>query len=177
VRVDAHVVAREVATPRGRGRVAEAEVEAGSINNALTIGNQIRSRAAVKVQGPGTTAANMAVPINDPSITWATYRVGPYPAFPSQAYARQAVRDERRLELAMAGQRLFDLRRWRTYDVVLTSFLTGEGGGKEAPVTRRAYLMAAEPLTARHRWYPIPAIQIQLSKGGTTSATKQNPGW
>jgi len=157
--------------------LAEAEVEAGSIANALTIVNQIRARAAVKVQGPGTTAANMAVPINDPSVTWATYRVGPYPAFPSQAYARQAVRDERRLELALEGQRLFDLRRWGVYDVVLNGFLTGVGGGKEASVTRRAYLIAAEPLIAKHRWYPLPSVQIDLSKVGSTPMLKQNTGW
>ena len=157
--------------------LAEAEVEAGSIANALTIVNQIRARAAVKVQGPGTTSANMAVPINDPSITWAVYRVGPYPSFPTQSYARDAVRNERRLELALEGQRMYDLRRWGIYDVVLNGFLTGVGGGKEASVTRRAYLMAAEPLIAKHRWYPIPAIQIELSKVGTTPMLKQNTGW
>src|SRR5258708_3747600 len=157
--------------------LAEAEVEAGSINNALTIVNQIRARAAAKVQGPGTSSANIAVPINDPSIPWAVYRVGQYPTFPSQAYARQAVRDERRLELALEGQRMFDMRRWGVYDVVLNAFLTGVGGGKEASVTRRAYLLAAEPLGAKHRWYPLPQTQILLSKVGTTPALKQNTGW
>lgn len=157
--------------------LAEAEVEAGSIANALTIVNQIRARAAVKVQGPGTTAANMAVAINDPSITWAVYKVGPYPSFPSQAYARTAVQNERRLELALEGQRLFDLRRWGTYDVVLNAFINSVGGGAEKSLKRRAYLLAAEPLTARHRWYPIPSIQVQLSKVGTTPMLKQNTGW
>src|SRR2546430_4003381 len=40
-----------------------------------------------------------------------SYSVGLYPAFASQAAARDAVRNERRLELAMEGQRFFDLRR------------------------------------------------------------------
>ncbi|MDB4900708.1 MAG: RagB/SusD protein, partial [Gemmatimonadetes bacterium] len=58
--------------------LAEAEAEAGSPENARAIVNQIRARAAVKAQGPGTSRATIAVPINDPSITWATYRVGQY---------------------------------------------------------------------------------------------------
>ncbi len=72
---------------------------------------------------------------------------------------------------------MFDLRRWGVYDVVLNAFLTGVGGGKEASVTRRAYLLAAEPLAAKHRWYPLPQTQILLSKVGTTPALKQNTGW
>ncbi len=52
--------------------------------------------------------------INDPSITRAHCQIGLYPTFTSAAFAREAVRTERRLELAMEGQRLFDLRRWGT---------------------------------------------------------------
>ena len=46
-------------------------------------------------------------------ITWATYRVGQYstPCPGSSDGAHDAVRYERRLELAMEGQRFFDLRR------------------------------------------------------------------
>jgi hypothetical protein len=50
----------------------------------------------------------MAIPINDPRITWATYKVGLYPVFASAQAGRDAVQTERRLELAMEGQRLFD---------------------------------------------------------------------
>jgi hypothetical protein len=57
----------------------------------------------------------------------------------------------------------------------LNGYLTGIGGGKES--NRRAYLSAAEPLTDRHRFYPIPATQIQLSEVAGTSTLKQNPGW
>jgi hypothetical protein len=151
--------------------LAEAEVEAGSLETARQIVNEIRARAAVKVQGPGADRANMAVPINDPSITWATYRVGQYTApWTNQADARTRVRYERRLELAMEGQRFFDLRRWGIADQTLNSYLTVEK-------TRRLYLTGAEPFTARHRWYPIPPIQIELSKVGAESPLKQNPGW
>ena len=43
--------------------------------------------------------------------------------------------------------------------------------------TRRPHLSAAAPFTDRHRWYPIPAIQIELSRTGGESRLQQNPGW
>src|SRR2546421_5622814 len=111
---------------------AEAKVETNDRTGALTLVNLVRNRAAVAAQGCGAGSSNaalraryplcapanddrIAVPINDPTITWATYRVSPYTAadFATQAAARQAVRIERRLELSMEGQRLFDLRRDR----------------------------------------------------------------
>ncbi len=155
--------------------LAEAEIERNDLTGALAIVNQIRARAAVAAQGPGTDRASMAVPINDPRITWAVYRVSPYPSFPDQAYAREAVRTERRLELAIEGQRFFDLRRWGITAPVINGYLTGIGGGRED--TRRLYLKAAEPITARHRWYPIPTIQVELSRVGGQDMLKQNTGW
>ncbi len=161
--------------------LAEAEVEAGVLDNARTIVNEIRARAGVRAQGVGRNAsgapdrATIAVPINDPSITWAVYRVGQYPAFPNQTYARDAVRFERRVELAMEGQRFFDLRRWGIADVTLNAYLNGQAGGAEE--TRRPHLVSAELFVAKHRYFPIPTIQIELSKVGTASRLTQNPGW
>jgi len=151
--------------------LAEAEVEAGVLENARTIVNEIRDRAAVRVQGPGADRATMAVAINDPRITWATYRVGRYTApFANQAEARERVRTERRLELAMEGQRFFDLQRWGIAAATLNAYLTVEK-------TRRLYLTGAEAFTQRHRYYPIPAIQIELSKANGQATLTQNPGW
>jgi hypothetical protein len=151
--------------------LAEAEVEAGSLENARTIVNEIRNRAAQKVQGPGTDRASMAVAITDPRITWATYRVSPYSSpFTSQADGRTKVRYERRLELAMEGQRFFDLKRWGIMETTLAAYLAAEK-------SRRLYLTGAEVPAARHRLFPIPAIQIELSKSGGTSSLKQNTGW
>jgi hypothetical protein len=155
--------------------LAEALVETGNLEGARTLVNQVRARAGVTAQGPGTSRATIAVPINDPSITWAVYKVGPYPTFPNQAYARDAVRAERRLELAMEGQRLFDLRRWGIADATLNAYINGVGGGAEK--ARRLYLGSAEPFAARHRWYPIPDRQIQLSQSNGQPTLKQNTGW
>lgn len=155
--------------------LAEAEVEAGTLANALAIVNQIRARAGVAAQGPGADRPSMAIPIDDARITWADYRIGLYPSFPDQAYARTAVRYERRLELAMEGQRFFDLRRWAQAEAVINAFLDGVGGGREKD--RRAHLLAAEPVVSRHNLFPIPAVQIELSKVGDQPMLTQNPGW
>jgi len=155
---------------------AEARVETGDLATATTLVNMVRTRAGVKAQGPGTSRATIAVPINDPSITWAVYRVSPYPTtFASAAFAREAVRTERRLELAMEGQRFFDLRRWGIGATVINGYLKGVGGGRED--TRRLYLANAEAYTARHNLFPIPNIQIDLSKVGAESRLTQNTGW
>ncbi len=175
--------------------LAEAEVEAGDLNGARTIVNQIRTRAGQTAEGCGLPAdanaakalvaayptcagdTRIAVPINDPSIKWATYKVGLYPSFPDATYARNAVRYERRLELAMEGQRLWDLRRWGIADVTLNSYINGIGGGAEKSAARRLYKAGAETFTTKHRWYPLPAIQIELSRVGGEDRLKQNTGW
>ena len=151
--------------------LAEAEVEAGSLENARTIVNEIRTRAAQRAQGPGTDRASIAVPIDDPRITWATYRIGTYTSpFSSQADGRAKVRAERRLELAMEGQRFFDLRRWGIADATINAYLAVEKN-------RRLYLAGADAFAARYRYFPIPAIQIELSKASGSNTLTQNPGW
>src|SRR5688500_20243421 len=129
----------------------------------------------MKAQAPGADKATIAVPIDDSSITWADYRVGQYPVFPNQAYAREAVRAERRLELAMEGQRLFDLRRWGIAETILNGYVNGIGGGAEE--NRRLYLRQAETFAPKHALTPLHQVQIDLSKVGGQTTLTQNPGW
>jgi hypothetical protein len=165
--------------------LAEAEVEVGSLANAQAIVNQIRARAGQVAQGPGTGAADVAVPITfqGAPVTcvaactdsldepWARYKVGLYTTpWASQALARAYVRYERRLELAMEGQRFFDLRRWGIADTLLNNYILVEK-------TRRPYKASAATFTARHSLYPLPAIQIQLSKVAGQNTLVQNTGW
>ena len=176
--------------------LAEAEVEVGSLANALAIVNQIRARAGATAQGCGlpgadtvetnkyptcltdTSIAAMAVPLKVASATldtlttpWAAYRVGLYPAFASQAYAREAVHIERRLELAMEGQHFFDLRRWGGADTVIANYRSKE-------TSRIPYIAAAATFTLpKYLLFPIPSTQIDLSATGGTPALCQNPGW
>jgi len=155
--------------------LAEAEIEAGTLANATQLVNDVRTRAGVRAQGPGTSAADMAIPINDARITWAQYKVGLYPVFASQAAARLAVKAERKIELAMEGQRFFDLKRWGELETTLNGYLNGVGGGNEK--SRRNYLASAAPLEARHYNFPIPATQLQLSTVGGEVRVPQNTGW
>jgi hypothetical protein len=179
--------------------LAEAYVEQNRLADAMTIVNQVRDRAAVNAQGCGDasvakiyaactgntsmTAAMPAMTANKSilQMPWARYEIGEYTSFPTQAYAREAVRTERRLELAMEGQRLFDLRRWSQngspgYAAArINGFINGEGGGAEK--SRRLFLAAAEPFQSKHLVYPIPSEQIDLSKVGGAPRLTQNPNW
>ena len=73
----------------------------------------------------------------------------------------------------MEGQRFFDLRRYGmdvAKQVINVDYLPKEK-------VRRAYLTDAEPIADRHRWYAIPAAEIDLSKVGGEAQIKQNAGW
>ncbi len=169
--------------------LAEAEVEVGSLDNARTIVNEIRARAGVAAQGCGLPAdpaqaalllalypqcagdARIFVPIDDASISWADYEIGLYTVpFADQVAARTAVRYERRLELAMEGQRFFDLRRWGTAEQVINTYLAAESA-------RRAFLSGAATYTSRYNLFPIPNLQIALSKIEGEDRLQQNTGW
>ncbi|NBD34370.1 MAG: RagB/SusD family nutrient uptake outer membrane protein [Chloroflexi bacterium] len=151
--------------------LAEAEVEAGDPNAARLLVNQIRERAAQAAQGP---LDDIVVDIDDPRITWANYQISTYPpdhpAFQTQDAAREAVRLERRLELAMEGHRLFDLRRWDIDQETLTEFV-------EVEETRRTFLQGAAAIESRHDLFPIPSEEIELSQQNGESKLEQNPGW
>ncbi len=149
--------------------LAEAEVQAGDIENARLLINQIRVRAAQAAQGPDGVA--VSVPIDDAGITWATYNVGEYPSAGWDATkALAAVKMERRLELAMEGHRFFDLRRWGDLQEVLNTYVGVES-------TKRAYLGAAFAVEDRHNLYPIPSLQLELSQVEGENRIVQNPGW
>ncbi|MBE9464800.1 RagB/SusD family nutrient uptake outer membrane protein [Dyadobacter subterraneus] len=132
---------------------AEIAVEENDLPTALTIVNQIRTRAATEVvkKDDGTPAAN--------------YLVKPYTAFASQDYARKAVRFERRLELAMEGHRHFDLVRWGNADVVLNAYLAKEK-------IKRTYLNGAVFKKGSSEYFPIPQAQIDIMG---SNVLKQNP--
>ena len=135
---------------------AEAEVEVGSIATALSYVNMVRERAmnstTVKaLDGSGADAAN--------------YQISLYTAFADQDFARQAVRFERRLELAMEGHRLFDLRRWGVAEEVMNAYFPNEA--------RTLTSFSPNAYESRHNVFPIPIQAIDLSNGVLT----QNPEW
>ena len=175
---------------------AEAEVELGNLEAARTIVNQIRARAGVAAQGCGADAtvlaaytayctgnqamadsmqANVATGVDSLQTAWAFYKIGlyntPWTGL-GAAYARNAVRAERRLELAMEGQRFFDLRRWGIADTAVNNYVSSEGA-------RIGYLAGAagQFTVPKYDFYPIPSVQVELSRVGGQCQLQQNPGW
>jgi hypothetical protein len=71
----------------------------------------------------------------------------------------------------MEGYRLFDLRRWNVDADVLNTYLTVE------KTKRTALFAGAENSYAKHHLYPIPSVEIDLSKIDGVAQLKQNPGY
>ena len=75
----------------------------------------------------------------------------------------------------MEGQRLFDLRRYggAVAQQVMTAYLL-----KEATPLRRGYKSAQLPyVTPLNDLYPIPQVEIDLSKVAGKNRLCQNPAW
>jgi hypothetical protein len=98
------------------------------------------------------------------------YKLGLWPAFGSQAEARDALRWERRLEFAMEGYRYFDLLRWGIAEQVLNAYVNVEKN-------KLACYAGAEPFTEKNKLFPIPAVEIELSKIDGVAQLQQNPGY
>lgn len=125
---------------------AEALIEQNKdLDQARTLINQIRRRAARSVD-PSYEPVDC-----NPNVAY--YAVEEYSA-PGwdQAYARKAVRMERRLELAMEGLRWFDLVRWGNVVDVINKYYASES-------KIHSYYTGAS-LTADEIYLPIPVNQV-----------------
>lgn len=137
---------------------AEALIELDREDEALPIINQVRTRAANSAvkDADGNDVSNYDV---------STYQDGQNIDW-TQETAREALRFERRLELAMEGWRFFDLVRWGIAAETLNDYF-------DAEAQRRDYLEDASFQEGRDEYLPIPQQQIDFSDGSYT----QNPGW
>jgi len=115
--------------------LAEAANESGDGETAEAMLELIRNRASGNL-GEGRT-------------------ILPKIEFTDQAQMRQAIKDERRWEFAMEGQRFYDLVRW------------GDAVEELGPLG----------YTDRHRYYPIPQQAIDLSQIDGEQVLTQNPEW
>jgi starch-binding outer membrane protein, SusD/RagB family len=136
---------------------AECEVEVGSLDQAEVYVNMIRNRAknGSYVQNGVSNAAN--------------YVINPYPtgAFSAngKTYATNAVRFERRLELALEGHRFFDLVRWGIAAPYINNYLQTE--------QQRIQHLAGVTFTAgTNEYFPIPQVEINQNPN-----LKQNNGY
>jgi hypothetical protein len=136
---------------------AEVAVELNDLPTALNYVNQVRNRAK-----------NMTYLQNEAGTgPAANYVIEPYVSFADQAEARKAVRFERRLELAMEGHRIFDLRRWGVTKSTIDTYIQNETR------TISNFGPKTNPYDPNMDLLPIPINAIDLS-GGTLS---QNPGF
>lgn len=139
---------------------AEALIELGRHNDALSLINEIRQRAKNSTSllkfSNGNPQSNYNVDIYKPgvNITW------------TQDVARQALRFERRLEFAMEGSRFFDLVRWGIADTYMNAYFQTEK-------TKRDYLKDGLFTKNRDEYLPIPLQQIRFSH----QLYQQNPGY
>lgn len=131
---------------------AEALIEIGGAANLETargIINDIRTRAQ-----------NSTAHLKLADGTYeSTFNIGTYPAVGwTQDYARNAMRWERRLELAMEGNRFFDLVRWGIADTYMNAYFASEK-------SKIAYLKNGLFTKNRDEYCPIPDNQMRFSKG------------
>jgi len=190
---------------------AEAEIEAGSLGQALTYINRVRERAAdpagwvrnefnegfahaivsseaemlsltpssgswVVREDTGTTFTYLGGGHGDLG-NWneyeePNYEIALYQSLGSQQQAREIVRFERKLELALEGHRFFDLNRWGIAEQTINTFLDYEGAMFPA-----SYLNEGRFTPNRNEYFPIPQRQIDLSMRDGEPQLQQNPGY
>jgi len=150
---------------------AECEAEAGQLTAAKDHVNQVRSRMKdhpeAWVKTGNYDAANS---IYSTGTDAATYNIGLYTSFPDQDYARKAIRFERRLELAMEGQRFFDLVRWGIAAATINAYIAREKSFR--PLKSTANFTAG-----KNEYMPIPQGEIDNMNQDGTERLKQNPGY
>jgi hypothetical protein len=139
---------------------AEALIELGRHNEALPLINALRNRSAQSTarlkRGDGTFYSNYRIDEYQPGVNcnW------------TQEFARQALRWESRLELAMEEDRFFYLVRWGIAEKTLNGYF-------EKEKTKITYMKDALFTAGRDEYLPVPLAQMNLSK----NLYRQNAGW
>lgn len=130
---------------------AEAENELGQMNQAIwdqTIG-ALRIRAGFT--DPNATTFNAA---------W------------NQSALRSIIRRERRCELALEGLRVFDIRRWKTAEIVLNGYPHGAQYGDPTVDNGFVRLPPRSFAASRNYLWPIPTYELEQNSNLT-----QNPNY
>ncbi len=131
---------------------AEAQIELDNLDQAVLIIDAIRERAANSIKDYVDYAAEQC-------------EITQYGSFPSKDYARQALRWERRLELAMEGHRFFDLRRWGMLSSTLNTYFAEESESKYEGKAYAGYLKGAHFTKEKNEYFPIASNQINYVPG------------
>jgi hypothetical protein len=159
---------------------AEAEVEVGSLHQATEYVNMVRNRAADKTgwvykNSPYDPATGTYTTQTTPA---ANYLIKPYPAdFANKDVAKQAIHFERKLELAMEGNRFFDLQRW---DDGSGSMATELNKYATIEKSRSGFFSSNQTATFtanKNEIFPIPLQDIDVANSKGKVLLKQNPGY
>lgn len=113
--------------------------------------NQIRNRAGIPEYGPG---------------------VGQIPVPATQALMREAIRKERRVELAFENVRFFDTRRWKIAETTDNGPIYGLSITQNLPGFFNKVAFESRVFTKRHYLFPIPSKDVT-----SDNLMVQNPGW
>lgn len=141
---------------------AEALVELDKLSEARTIINNIRQRAANSIDKHIAYAKNQC-------------EIALYPEtyFQNKGMARQCLRWERRLEMAMENGRYFDLRRWGVASKTLNAYFVTEQHSVYDGQTYAQYYKDARYEAGKNEFFPIPYNQLYYIPGLYT----QNKGY
>jgi hypothetical protein len=162
---------------------AECEAQIGSLDQAETYVNMVRQRAAnpsgfVYLNATYNGANSMYSPQTTPADN---YKVNVYPggafAGMGQAKALIAIQFERRLELAMEGQRFFDLAR---YDNGTGSMAATLNAYVSAEKSRSGFYLVNNTAVFTkgvNEYFAIPQQEIDAENSTGTVFLKQNPGY
>lgn len=133
---------------------AEALVELDQMNEAREIINAIRQRAANSISKHIGYASDFC-------------EIALYPAtyFQTKEMARQCLRWERRLELAMENGRYFDLRRWGIASKTLNDYFKSEQMASYEGQAYAQYYSDAFYTAGKNEFYPIPYNQLYYVPG------------
>ena len=133
---------------------AEALIELGQLEEARSIVNDIRQRAANSI---------------DKHIGYAKdyCEIALYSStdFSDKDKARIRLRWERRLEMAMESSRYFDLRRWGVASSVLNVYFEKEKNSSYDGVKYGQYYQDAHYTAGKNEFYPIPYNQLYYVPG------------
>jgi len=142
---------------------AEASIELGNLEDGRKYINMVRNRAE-----NSKYIQNLAGTANAGNYLINTYDT----PFSDYNEAITALRDERRVEFALEGQRFFDLVRWHIAGKVLNAYF-------EKEKLKRGYLVGAKFITGKNEYMPIPQSEVDAGpqNDNPKSANTQNPGY
>ncbi len=162
---------------------AECEAQIGSLDLAETYVNMVRQRAANPVGFVYLNATyNAANSTYSPQTTPGdNYAVGQYAAgaftTKGQAYAISAIQMERRLELAIEGQRFFDLAR---YDNGTGTMATTLNAYVAIEKTRHSFYLVNNTAVFTkgvNEYFAIPQVELDAENATGKKYLQQNPGY